>query len=209
MKIRSVSDPEFCEYGRVVEEFDGRELLARLKDTPCPAQGTVYVASDPALEQTRAFRWLRDTAFGGLPIEIGYCNGVNNRLNALEYHRSSEINLPADEMILLLGRRQDIDGNTFSYDTANVRAFRVPAGTAVEIYATTLHFAPCGVGGAGFRNAVVLPRGTNQPLPHAPEPAGEGKLLFAANKWLIAHPASDTAAEGAFVGLTGENIAPE
>lgn len=209
MDIRSVFDPAFREYGRVVEEFDGRELLARLGQTPLPADGTVYVAGDSALEQTRAFRWLRDEAFGGLPIEIGYCNGVNHRLNALEYHRSSEINLPADDLILLLGRRQDIDGGTFSYDTAKVEAFRVPAGTAVEIYATTLHYAPCCADGAGFRNAVILPRGTNQPLAHAPEPAGEGKLLWAANKWLIAHPDSGEAAQGAFVGLTGANITLE
>ena len=34
----------------------------------------------------------------------------------------------------------------------------------------------------------------------------EDKLLWARNKWLIAHPDSSEAKQGAFVGLTGINI---
>ena len=30
--------------------------------------------------------------------------------------------------------------------------------------------------------------------------------LFAANKWLIAHPEASEAGQGAVIGLTGENI---
>lgn len=206
MKIDSVSDPGFRRYGRIVREIDCAELLERLRRTPLPTEGTVYVASEPELEKLPVFRRLRETAFGGLPIEMGYCNGVNHRLDALEYHRSSEINLPADDLILLLGCVQDIDPQTRTYDTSLVRAFRVPAGCMVEIYATTLHYAPCSVGGGGFRNAIILPRGTNEPLAFAPEKNGEARLLFAANKWLIAHPESGLGGEGAFVGLTGPNI---
>ena len=59
---------------------------------------------------------------------------------------------------------------------------------------------------AGFRVAVVLPRGTNGPRPSLSLVSPEDALLRARNKWLIAHPESAEAADGAFAGLTGENI---
>ena len=206
--IRPVSDAAFRRYGRVVREFDVSGLLEALRETPLPRDGTVYVPSDADLEKTSAYAALCDAGFGGLPTQIGYCNGVNGTLNALEYHRSSEFNVADDDMILLLGALQDV-GPDYSYDTARVEAFLVPAGTAVEMYATTLHYAPCGVGGKGFRDAIVLPRGTNEPLKTVPAKTGEQRLLFAANKWLIAHPHSGLQRDGAFVGLTGENITVE
>lgn len=206
IKIRSVSDAEFRKYGRVVEGFDCSELLTELKKTPCPVDGTIYTPSDENLEKLDIFAKLRDVEFGGLPIELGYCNGVNHKLNALEYHRSSEINVAADDLILLLGSLQDVDPKTYVYDTSLVEAFLVPAGTAVEMYATTLHFAPCSAKNGGFRNAVILPRGTNLDLKVKPEKEYEAKLLFAANKWLIAHAESGLDKDGAFIGLKGENI---
>lgn len=206
IKIHNVTDPEFRRYGRAVTGYGLSELLEALRSTPLPTDGTVYVPSDKNLENTPAFAQLRDAGFGGLPIEIGYCNGVNHALNALEYHRSSEFNVAVDDMILLLGSLQDVDPKDFSYDTSRVEAFLVPAGTMVEMYATTLHFAPCSVNGKGFRNAVILPLGTNEALKAAPRKEGEEKLLFAENKWMIAHEDSGLQKDGAFVGLKGENI---
>ena len=206
MKIYSVSDKEFVKYGRVVRGFDCSELVKKLKGTPLPTDGTIYVASDPELEKLDIFTELQDQEFGGLPIELGYCNGVNNKLNALEYHRSSEINVAANDLIVLVGALQDVDPDTFAYDTSLVQAFLVPAGTMFEMYATTLHFAPCSVKNQGFQNAVILPRGTNEPLTTTPKKENEAKLLFAANKWLIAHADSGLDKDGAFVGLKGENI---
>ena len=81
-----------------------------------------------------------------------------------------------------------------------------PAGTAVELYATTLHYAPCGVDDREFRCGVVLPRLTNESLVAASSAAGEDRLLFAVNKWLIAHKDSGLEADGAWIGLKGENI---
>ena len=138
---------------------------------------------------------------GGLPVQIGYCNGHNEKLNGLEYHRSSEINIAVTDMILLLGKQQDIESDD-TYDTAKVKAFFVPAGT-VEVYATTLHYAPCGVDKKGFRCVVVLPKGTNYPI-EQPHLLKEDKLLAASNKWLLAHEEAKIA--GAFNGLKGENI---
>lgn len=204
--VQSIRDEAFRKYGRVVSGFDCAPLLNQLKKTPCPSDTTVYVASDPELEKLDIFRELQNREFGGLPIELGYCNGSNDKLNALEYHRSSEINIAGTDLILLLGSLQDVDAQTFTYDTGLVEAFRVPAGTVVELYATTLHFAPCSASPEGFRDAIILPRGTNLPLETKPAAQGEDALLFAKNKWLIAHLESGLQAEGAFVGLQGKNI---
>ena len=163
----------------------------------------IYVPSDAKLEKLPVFRALTEQGFGGIPIQLGYCNGRNNTLNALEYHRSSEINVACTDLILLLGREQDIEPDG-RYDTAKVMAFRVPAGTVIEVYATSLHYAPCGIDGAKFRCVVVLPRDTNLDLEHKPTGEGEDRLLFARNKWLVAHP--DAKIEGAFNGLYGENL---
>ena len=67
-----------------------------------------------------------------------------------------------------------------------MEAFLVPKGTAVEVYATTLHYAPCGVKGEGFKVGIVLPAGTNYPL-ETSHSDGEDKLITAKNKWLIGH----------------------
>ena len=107
------------------------------------------------------------------------------------------------DLVLLIGHQQDIEKD-FTYDTSKVEAFLVPAGTAIEVYATTLHYAPCHVNESGFQCVVVLPRGTNTELAFEKASEGEEKLLTAKNKWLIGH--EEAGIEGAFNGLKGENI---
>ena len=91
-----------------------------------------------------------------------------------------------------------------AYDTSKIEAFLVPAGTGIEVYATTLHYAPCHVNESGFQCVVVLPRGTNTEIDFPMPKDGEDGLMTAKNKWLIAH--EDAKIEGAFNGLKGENI---
>ena len=163
------------------------------------------IAYVPELEALSAAKELADGIYGQMKIQVGYCNGHNRKLNALEYHRDSEVNLAVKDLILLLGKQQDISED-FTYDTSKVKAFLVPAGTLIEVYATTLHYAPCEAGDEGFRCVVVLPQGTNMELDHRPvDRCGEEKLLAARNKWLIGHEEGGLD-EGAWIGLTGENI---
>lgn len=214
MKIYSVKDLEFAAYGRVVDNIDFSNLVEALKKTPVP-EDVVYEPSVKELETTDAFEKLGRVVYGEMPIQIGYCNGHNHKLNALEYHRDSEINVAATDAILLVGLRAEVEKD-FTYDTGKVKAFLVPAGTAVEVFATTLHYAPCGVDGAGFQVAIVLPKGTNYPLkrehakleegcPACSTQVNEDGLLTAVNKWLIGHPEGGLP-EGSFLGLKGENI---
>ena len=202
--MKQVTDKEFAVYGRVLD-VDVKEFVDVMKEVPVVSE-TMYEPSVGAFEDLPLAKTLEQESFGFLPIEFGHCSGYNNKLNALEYHRSSEIDIAATDLILLVGRQQDIDLSSYTYDTALVEAFFVPAGTAVELYATTLHFAPCSVDGKEFRCGVILPKGTNEALPETVSSSGENALLFAINKWLIAHEESGLQKDKAWIGLVGENI---
>ena len=137
MKIQKVTDPAFRKYGKVLEGYNFSALLKEMKHTPVP-EDVVYVPSVEELEALEVEKDLRNRAFGGLPVEIGYCNGHNKKLNAVEYHRNSEINVAVTDLVLLIGHQQDVEPD-FTYDTSKIEAFLVPAGTGIEVYATTLH----------------------------------------------------------------------
>ena len=209
MNILPIMDAAFQKYGRVVTNVDFTGLVEAMKQTPLP-ENVVYEPSVKELEALPVMEELTKKTYGEMPIQIGYCNGHNVLLNAVEYHRSSEINVAATDAILLLGCQQDIEAD-FTYDTSKMEAFLLPAGTGVEIYATTLHYAPCSVDGKGFQVAIVLPRGTNYPLEKEHDSVTDGKasgedaLITATNKWLIGHPEGGLE-EGCFLGLKGVNL---
>ena len=206
MKIYSVYDKEFKPFGQVVEGLEETvaEICSALKETPLP-EGVGYVPSDPILQELPAAVEISEHCFGGMPVQMGWCNGHNSRLNCLEYHRNSEFNLGTEDFILLLGEQKEIEDGFF--DTAKVKAFRVPAGVLVEVYATSLHYAPCHTDPEkGFRMLVALPWGTNTEKPSIEAKNAEDEWMTACNKWLLAHPDSDEAKGGAKVGLRGENI---
>ncbi len=205
MKFYSVYDPEFCEYGQILEGYEISELMDAMRKIPVPEEGGKYMPGIDSLEACSIYTDLQDRAFGGMPIQVGLCWGHNTRLNCLEYHRDSEINLGTEDFILLLGLRSQIRDGFF--DTADVKAFRIPAGVMIEVYATSLHFAPCHTTKDGFhRTLVVLPKGTNTEMPEFEPKNEEDRLMTARNKWLLAHEDSPAAKNGARVGLRGENI---
>ena len=205
MAIYSVYSEEFKKYGKVLAHYDTAALCEAMAKIPMPAEGVNYEAAVESLEGLQIFKDFTDRAYGGMPIQIGYCNGDNHTLNCLEYHRDSELNLAVTDLILLLGLEGDIDFEKYEYDTAKVEAFLCPKGTLVEVYGTALHYAPINAGGK-FRCVVVLPKGTNTELTFKPDPAGEARLLTHTNKWLLAHPEAPEAKNGAWVGLKGENL---
>ena len=204
MKIYSVSDHAFKPYGKVLTGFDTAALVVAMKTIPMPESGTAYEPGIEVLEACGIFNEMRDRAYGGMPIQIGMCWGYNTKLNCLEYHRDSEVNVGETDFVLLLAKEDEIEDGML--DTAKVKAFRVPAGTAVEVYGTTLHYAPCQTTEAGFRVAVVLPKGTNTEKPVFEAKGEEDTWLTARNKWLLAHPDSSEAKTGAHIGLAGKNI---
>ncbi len=204
MQILSVYDEAFRPYGRVVEGYPVEGILKALAETPC-TDTVVYEPRIEALHQAENAEEIGTALFGGMPFQLGFCNGVNTKLNCLEWHRDSEFNLGTEDFILLVAKLEEIiDGKL---DTAKVKAFKAPAGVLVECYATTLHYAPCSAKtGQGFRVLIALPDKTN--TDYRPDGGANGmdRMLWARNKWLIAHPESSEATQGAWVGLVGENI---
>lgn len=108
MKINHVKDEEFKKYGRILENIKVEGILKVMEKIPIP-ESTVYAASVSELEDVvEEMEQLRIKGYGGLPIQIGYCNGNNHKLNAVEYHRCSEINIASTDLILILGCLQDV-----------------------------------------------------------------------------------------------------
>ncbi len=205
MKIYSVYDKEFKSYGKVLDGYDATELLKAMESIELPESGTSYKPGIKELEDCSIYTKLKTNAYGDMPFQLGMCWGRNTKLNCLEYHRDSEINVGTEDFILLLAKQDEIEDGML--DTEKVRAFRVPKGVVIEVYATTLHFAPCHTdANKGFRVAVGLPFGTNTEKPEIEEISFEDKLLWARNKWLLAHPDSVQAGRGAYIGLKGKNI---
>lgn len=206
MKIHSVYDPEFKHYGQIVDSMEDTvtEILSVLKDSPQGA-GVDYVPEYEPLQELPAMVEISDHCYGGMPVQLGWCNGHNTKLNCLEYHRDSEFNLGTEDFILLLAKQDEIVDGVL--DTARVKAFKAPAGVLVEVYATTLHYAPCHCDPEkGFRVLVALPMGTNTDKPVMRNKSTEDKRLWARNKWLLAHPESSEAKQGAYISLIGKNI---
>ena len=204
MQIYSVYDEAFKPYGRVVTGYDTDGILAALKKTPV-TDAVVYVPGDASVEAAPGAAAVMEGLFGGMPCQLGWCNGHNTKLNCLEWHRDSEFNLGTQDFILLLAKLDDIvDGKL---DTAKAKAFKAPAGVLVEVYATSLHYAPCHVNReAGFQVLVALPKDTNTDFRPDRGANTLDATLWARNKWLLAHAESAEAKDGAYVGLTGVNL---
>lgn len=181
-----MTDDRFKKYGSIVKGYDFSDVIETMKKHPIP-QEVEYVASEPSLEELPVFRQFQEGFYGGMPVELGYCMGHNQSLNALEYHRGSEVNIAVTDYIVLLGALQDVQSD-YSYDTSLLEAFYVPAGTAAEFYGTTLHYCACHVEEGGYSHATFLPRGTNCPMEEGFIPrTEEDQLLQARNKWMLVH----------------------
>ena len=202
--IKRLTPASFRPFGRIMGEYDFSELINYMvRDTTIPQEGNIYLASVSEMEAMPLAERLRNEFYGRMPIQIGYCNGPNSTLNGLEYHIGSEIDVAVTDLVLILGRLQDVEEGKF--DVSKAEIFFVPAGSALQLYETTLHFAPCKTDPAGFKCIVILPRGTNEPL--TKEERGSDPRLFARNKWLLAHPERKPLMDkGAWAGIVGENV---
>ena len=200
LQIYDVFSSEFSEYGRVIKTLDANEITEEAKKIQNPETGSAYIPSLSEFEALDIFKEIKDGIFGTLDTQLGYCYGHNDTLNATEWHFSSELNIAVTPLVLILGKRSDIkDGRI---NSADMKAFFVPENTAIEVYATTLHFCPCQTSDIGFGCVVGLPKGTNTPL----DTPQSDPLLFRKNKWILAHEDNASLIERKVVaGIYGEN----
>ena len=210
VKIYSVEDEEFSSYGRIVKGYDFSDITKYMKEnTSIPADGNVYEASVKDMEAFPVKKKIEAGLYGGMPIQIGYCNGRNSTYNGFEYHKGSEINVAVTDFMLVLGHRWEIKNN--HYDNKDAKVFFVERGCAIEMFETTLHLSPLKVSEDGFKGVVILPKGTNTPLTdedkkYVDQKDSEQILLLQRNKWVIAHPKREPLIkQGAHPGIIGEN----
>ena len=201
MVIYKVNDKEFEQFGKVLD-IDTKEIIETAEKIELPEEGSLYTASREDFENLPVARTVREECFGGLPVQLGYCYGHNDTLNALEWHKCSEVNIAVTDFILLLGDVRDIESGN-KYNSEKIKAFKVLKGEAIEVYSTTLHFCPLETEKSGFGCVVGLVKGTNIPLDFEPN----DKLLFRKNKWLLAHRENKALIEkGVVSGIYGTNI---
>lgn len=206
--ILSLDDPSFRQYGIVYkpEEFlpedevdvSASPLLAKALELFNDCDGTSYEASNSELEACPEIPYIKKRIYGESPIQAGCCWGHSTQMKGMEYHRSSELLGAATEMVLILGRVQEIENGR--WDSYKARFFYLPAGVYVELFSTTLHLAPNRVDDKPFCAVIILPQGTNTPLEDGPD-----RTLWMKNKWMLAHPEGPAAAKGAYIGIDGEN----
>lgn len=205
LHIRNVTDERFKKYGRILDSKLFEDAFLYLNDLSIPITGNEYIAHDQHFQDSLVSTAVYDDVFGYVDLQFGYVNGKNEYLNALEYHKSSEINICATPLVLFLGVVHDITKE--GYDSKNLEVFYIPKGTVIELHPGVLHFSPCRVNDEGFRCGVILPMGTNQDFVKSTYRIfQENELLFKNNKWLIAHFENETLlAKGAYPGLHGKN----
>ncbi len=194
MIIYRVTDKEFEQFGKMLD-INTDEIVKTAEKFEIPAEGSIYKPSCEEFEQLSFMKTVKNEYFGGMPTQLGYCYGHSNMLNALEWHKCSEINVAVTDLILLLGDIRDIEeGNKYNSD--KIKAFKVLKGEAIEVYATTLHFCPIETSKDGFGCVVGLLKGTNTDLEFEPD----DKLLFRTNKWIMAHNENQALLDRGVVG---------
>jgi len=205
INIQKYTSKAFRKYCKVLSSDLFDEAFVYLNTLDIPEEGNRYVAHDELFESSLCDVSPYNDVYGNMPIQFGYVNGQNLHLNALEYHKSSEINIAVSPMILFLGHSNDIHDNTI--DSGVLEAFFIPKNTVFEIKPGVLHFSPCKVEEKGFRCGVILPKHTNVEFINAKNKGSlEDKLLFKTNKWLLSHADNKTLIDkGAYPGITGLN----
>lgn len=162
--ILPADNEAFAQYGKIISQIDSSELVTTLKEQfTVPKSGVEYVRSADVLESLQTVQQLAHQVYGGMAIQAGYVCGHNRSLEGVEYHQGSEVIVAATDLILLLGKREDMHGDRF--DSRQTLAFSVLQGEIVELYGTTLHHCPCHVDSeGGFLAAIILLQGTNAEL---------------------------------------------
>ena len=199
LEILNTDSPELAPYGRIVEG-DFSELFPSALER-VDLKGPAYIRDVEELHRFDCLDPVKSDIYKNEPVELGLCFGMNHKMNGMEYHQGSEVIIAVTDCVLILGLNTEI--RDLSWDSSLARCFFLPRGRAVELYDGTMHLAPCRVTEDPFCTLIVLPDGTNTPLKDK-DPADP--LMFMTNKWMICHKDSPAASNGAFAGISGENI---
>jgi len=206
VEINSIYDDIFKKYGRVLDSRPYEGVCTLLKQNTLITENNVYRAFEPTIFDERAFMAAKNV-FGGMKIQIGYCNGMNQTLNGMEYHKSPELIVAATDILLFLATPSDLkDFSTM--DSSSAEVFFAPEESAFCLNPEILHLSPSCVHKSGFKSIIILPEGTNLDLDESAERDGEMEslILFKKNKWMITHRDREPlVSQGVKIGITGIN----
>lgn len=200
-----INSPEFKAYGNVLRGYDLTAIKEYAdKHVTIPGEGNIYSPTNSELENFEIIKEIEADVYAGLPVEAGECAGNNTSFSAYEYHQGSEVNLVMTDIVMVLGKREQIVDGIFNAQEY-AKLFYVPAGTVIEMYSTTLHYSPCVVHKSGFKVIVILIKGSNQPLENNFKSKNE--QIIKKNKFQLVHETrKDKIEQGIKVGLTGNLI---
>ncbi|AUD63837.1 hypothetical protein BK010_09640 [Tenericutes bacterium MO-XQ] len=207
LELYAISHESFKAYGNILDSKHFLEYFKYLDQyTSIPEKDNIYIAHDNDILKNLKDDDSLNRIFGFFQFQTGYVNGHNTKLNALEYHKSSEVIVALTPVVLLLGLHEDIKNQ--SYDTKSIKAFYIPEYTVIELHPRVLHFSPCKTMNSGFKCGIVLPMGTNTEFIKLDDVETEEDLyLFKTNKWLLVHKEHQKMIDlGAYVGIIGKNI---
>lgn len=202
VKIRGITNVTFRKYGMIVTGCDFEDMIKYMEErTPIPEEGCVHVSSIKSMGKYECTRHIQDNYFGEIPIQIGYCNGINSKLNCLTYHKSNTILLAVTDMVIFVGRVQDIYDS--QYEVSKAEAYFVPEGVAIELYSCTLYSLPCRIEPSGFKCLKIGLKGTGAAAKNVDISDGPIKK----NEWILAHPSYSIDMDGIKLNnLLGENV---
>ncbi|MEK6190580.1 MAG: DUF4867 family protein [Carnobacterium alterfunditum] len=204
-EIYDITDPKFNAFGNILEGYDLTDIQNYAKENiEIPKEGNSYSPSNPNLENFEVVKEIGAEIYAGLPIEAGECSGQNISFSAFEFHQGSEVNLILTDVIMILGKRDQIVNGYFNAQE-DAKAFYIPAGSVIEMYGTTLHYSPCKVHESGFKVIVILIKGSNESL--AIDFKSKNKQIIKINKFQMVHESrKDKIEQGIKKGLSGELI---
>lgn len=204
--IKQISDPEFTKYGKIYTNYDVTDVMEYMdKNITIDKTSNIYVPSNAELEKISSMQTIATDIFAGMPFEAGECTGQSSNFTAVEYHQGSELNVMLTDVVMVLGKRNILEENGTFNAKEQGELFFVPRGTVVEFYSDTLHYSPIKVDNSGFKIIVMLPAGSNQPLPenfHSNNPR-----IVKKNKFQVVHESrTDKIKQGAQIGVSGDLI---
>lgn len=191
----------FQRYGRPVHNADWDEMIARARRLIPAGLSPAYIPGCWELESPEAPGTLLSEVFDTEATQVGVCRGMNDRMNGMEWHDCPELISAVTPIVLILGHVDDIKNGVWPSNLA-VIVF-LEEGESVELFPGTLHFAPCRVDEKPFLSIITLARGVNGNLEGA-DP--DDKMIWKERKWLITHADSPQSEDGAYTGISGENI---
>ena len=198
-----VDDPKFKSFGTPYWDLDATGFVKSMKDNfkGQMSDQAVYEPKVDALQNDPLIAQIQEKIYGGKPVQVGWVYGNNAKLDFLEYNGEIVTLIPADNSVIFVGDKANLDQSSWKFDVGKTNAFFMPASSVVSLKPDTLHSAPIRVANnTGQLTAVIVPAGVG--LEPATPGTGMDQALYSNGRWIFAVPGI---AGGFYEGLTGSN----